>query len=74
KRVAVWSTLIDAGDLAALAAELAELHYDPAYERARRRDERPSLAEVEMDDLTADRQDEAARRIAGLIAPLEAHA
>jgi tRNA 2-selenouridine synthase len=74
KRVADWSALVDAGDLAALAAELAELHYDPAYQRARRKDERPSLGEVEMDDLTADRQDEAARRIAGLIAPLEAHA
>jgi tRNA 2-selenouridine synthase len=74
KRVAAWSALVDAGDLAALAAELAELHYDPAYLRARRKDERPSLGEVAMDDLTADRQDEAARRIAGLIASLEARA
>jgi tRNA 2-selenouridine synthase len=71
KRVAAWSEMVDAGDLAALAAELAELHYDPAYERARRKDERPSLGVVAMDDLSADRQDEAARRIAGLVASFE---
>jgi tRNA 2-selenouridine synthase len=71
KRVAAWSEMVDAGDLAALAAELAELHYDPAYERARRRDERASLGEVAMDDLSADRQDEAARRIAGIVASFE---
>jgi tRNA 2-selenouridine synthase len=72
KRVAAWSAMVDAGDLVALAAELTELHYDPAYERGRRKDERASLGEVAMDDLSADRQDEAARRIADLIAAFRA--
>ena len=73
KRLAAWSAMVDAADFAALAAELAELHYDPAYQRGRRKDEHPAMAEVAMDDLTADRQDEAARRIAGLVADFEAH-
>lgn len=67
KRVAAWLEMADAGHLAELAAELAELHYDPAYQRGRRADGRPAMAEVAMDDLTPEQQAKAAHRIADLV-------
>jgi len=67
RRVAAWRELVAAGDFAALAAELVEVHYDPAYERSRRKDARPALGAVEMTDLTPTDQDAAAGEIAALV-------
>lgn len=44
--VAVWRQLSRAGDLRALAAALMQDHYDPAYRRAARDDDRPDMGEV----------------------------
>lgn len=67
KRLATWLEMVDAGDLSGLASDLAEFHYDPAYQRGRRKDGRSAMAEVAMDDLTLDHQSAAARRIAELV-------
>ena len=63
-----WLAQLEAGELAPLAAGLAERHYDPAYARARRRDERPALGVVAMTDLGAGEQERAAGQIADLVA------
>jgi len=70
KRVAAWRELVAAGDFATLAADLVEVHYDPAYEGSRRKDARPALGAVEMRDLTPADQDAAAGEIATLVGRL----
>jgi tRNA 2-selenouridine synthase len=67
RRRASWRALLAAADLAALAGDLVDAHYDPAYERSRRRDGRVALGRVEMADLSARAQEDAARRIADLV-------
>lgn len=68
KRLENWRGLADAGDFEALAAALMEHHYDPAYDRSGRKDERTHLGVVEVGDLNPDSQafaaDEIARRVA----------
>lgn len=66
-RVAAWQALLAAGDIPALAGALIDAHYDPAYERSRRRDDHAALGVVEMADLSPCAQDDAARRIADLV-------
>ena len=63
KRLAAWGELADAGDFEALALELMELHYDPAYRRSSRKDERPSLGVVELPSLTDADLDAAAEAV-----------
>jgi tRNA 2-selenouridine synthase len=53
KRLDGWRGLIAAGDFATLAEALMELHYDPAYQRGRRKDGRPAVAEVRIETLDA---------------------
>ena len=53
KRLARWGELADAGDHATLAAELMELHYDPAYRRSARRETRTMLGAIEMGEIGA---------------------
>jgi tRNA 2-selenouridine synthase len=67
RRLADWRALADAGDFEALALAVMELHYDPAYARAARKDERPRLGVVTLDDLAADALDRAADEIARLV-------
>jgi tRNA 2-selenouridine synthase len=67
KRLAEWRALADAGDFEALAAALIELHYDPAYRRSSRQDERGRLATVEMAGVTPADLAGAADRIAALV-------
>lgn len=43
QRLENWRNLADAGDFEALAAAVMELHYDPAYDRSRRKHGRPLL-------------------------------
>jgi tRNA 2-selenouridine synthase len=62
-----WRALADAGDLAPLAAGLIEAHYDPAYDRASRKEGRPAPATtIEMAGLASSDLDEAAAEIATL--------
>jgi len=64
KTLEVWRALADAGDLEALAMGLIEAHYDPAYDRADRRDGgRAALATIAMGGLAPADLDAAARRI-----------
>ena len=71
KRLAAWTAMVGAGDFAALASDLVEVHYDPAYERSRRKDERPNLGTVVMTNLSRDDQDRGAREIAAILATRE---
>jgi tRNA 2-selenouridine synthase len=62
-----WRALARDGAFEALAASLIEQHYDPAYERSRRRETRPGLKTIALDDLDAARLDRAAAHIASLL-------
>ena len=68
KRLADWLDLARAGEFEALAQSLMQEHYDPAYQRSRRQDQRRRLGVVELDDLDPASQDLAAARIADLVA------
>ncbi len=50
-RVDAWRELIRTGDFETLAEALMELHYDPAYARARKKAARPALAQISVTDL-----------------------
>jgi len=63
KRLAAWGALADAGQFEALAAELMQLHYDPAYRRSAKKHGRPTLAQMEMGELTAVDLDRAAAEV-----------
>jgi tRNA 2-selenouridine synthase len=67
KRLEDWRGLADAGAFAELAEALMETHYDPAYARSSRRDERPRLGVVPIERLDAERQGAAADEIVRLI-------
>jgi tRNA 2-selenouridine synthase len=68
KRLEAWSELAAAGAWEALAQALIELHYDPAYDRSSRQDERRLLGSFQMDGLDAPHQESVADRIARLVA------
>jgi tRNA 2-selenouridine synthase len=67
KRIAAWRALAAAGELETLAAELIEVHYDPAYGRVASLDPRSRLGAVELADLGESDQEAAADRIAAMI-------
>jgi tRNA 2-selenouridine synthase len=66
ERLAHWRALADAHDFASLAEALMEVHYDPAYARSARTDERPVLATIPVASLDAAGQNAAADAIAAL--------
>jgi tRNA 2-selenouridine synthase len=68
KALARWSELADAGDLEALAAELMENHYDPAYDRAARKDAKSRLGVVELPGLDEAALEKAGDEIAAIVA------
>jgi len=68
KRLAEWAGMVRGGAFEALAGALMEAHYDPAYERSRRADDRGPLGVVVMDDLEPATLRTAARRVAALAA------
>jgi tRNA 2-selenouridine synthase len=68
KALAAWRDLADAGDLEALASELMQLHYDPAYDRAARKEPHAHLALIEFPDLSEATQEAAADRVAEAVA------
>ena len=67
ERLAEWRELAAAGAYTDLAAGLIEHHYDPAYERSRRKETRPCLEVVPVDDLEPADLDAAAARIAAIV-------
>ncbi|HEY7852495.1 MAG TPA: tRNA 2-selenouridine(34) synthase MnmH [Caulobacteraceae bacterium] len=69
-RIAAWQDLARAAEFPALVEALMEIHYDPAYERSRRQDQRPALGVLTLASLGPDDQDAAAGRIAEVVAGL----
>ena len=67
KTLAAWTAMAEAGELEPLAAGLMELHYDPAYDRASRKDVRPRLGAVQLPGLDAADQETAADAIMVLV-------
>lgn len=67
ERLKAWRALFAAGDFTALAQALVADHYDPAYARARRRDDRRAMATVALPDLTEAAREAAADRLRELI-------
>jgi tRNA 2-selenouridine synthase len=73
KTLAEWRDLADAGDLETLAAGLIEAHYDPAYDRAGRKEGRaPPVASVTLKDLGSAALEAAADQIAAIAPGLAA--
>jgi tRNA 2-selenouridine synthase len=67
ERLAVWRALAANGAFVELAAELMEHHYDPAYARSSRKDERRRLGAVAMGSLDEAAQEAAADAVARLV-------
>lgn len=67
ERLGEWRALAAAGAFTDLAAGLIEHHYDPAYERSRRKETRPCVEVVALDDLESASLDAAAARIAAAV-------
>ena len=68
KRLAEWLDLVRSRQFEMLAQALMQDHYDPAYQRSRREDQRQRLGVVAIEDLDPANQDAAAVRIAELVA------
>lgn len=71
-RRAAWQAMIEAGAFAELAEAVMALHYDPAYDRSRKKHERPLLGVVALDPTDPASQDAAADKIADLASALDA--
>jgi tRNA 2-selenouridine synthase len=67
KRLEAWMGLAEAGQFHELVSEVVERHYDPAYARSSRRDQRSKLATIEMAALDEPDLDAAAKGIAELL-------
>ena len=66
KRIETWTQMVREGALEALAADLIEAHYDPAYRRSSRKDERAMLGAVALERLDSEGFARAAIRVAAL--------
>ena len=62
-----WLALADARDHGTLAERLMRDHYDPLYQRARKRDDRKPFAMIDAGDLDGPAIDKAARAISALL-------
>jgi len=69
-RLETWRGWIRTGDFVTLAEALIELHYDPAYARARRKAPSLSAARLRAEDLERERQEGLADEIARHVAEL----
>jgi len=67
QRLDNWRRLAGTGEFETLAEALIELHYDPAYNRSRRKVGREPMAQIPLTRLDEPSQDEAADRIARLV-------
>jgi tRNA 2-selenouridine synthase len=71
KTLEVWRGMADAGDLEGLASGLIEAHYDPAYDRADRKEGgRTTLASIAMPGLAPADLEAAAREIEAILTRL----
>ncbi len=66
KTISEWLRLAEAQNLEAVAAGLVQAHYDPAYDRALRKESKPRLADLELQGLGEADQEAAADRVAAL--------
>ncbi len=67
-----WRAQARGHDYIALAGDLIARHYDPAYERSRRKETRPCLETVALEDLQDASLDAAAARISARVSRLYA--
>lgn len=72
ERLTSWRAMADAGAFAELAEALTAFHYDPAYERARKKLARPVLAAIEVAPDEPRSLDGAAVAVAARIRALDA--
>jgi len=70
ERLSAWRAMADAGAFAELAEAIMALHYDPAYDRSRRKHDRPLLGAVRLVPAEAASQDAAAGEVVRLLARL----
>lgn len=71
ERVAQWIAMVEARDWLALAEGLVVHHYDPAYARARKRDDARVAAVAEASDLAEDALPAVADRLAQVLAEVD---
>jgi len=64
---------VDAGAFTDLAASLMELHYDPAYSRSAREDQRPLLGRIALEHIDDAGIEDAAMTIETIIAARKPH-
>lgn len=72
ERLENWRALADAGRFADLAEAVMALHYDPAYERARKKHGRPLVGRIALDPCRPEERETAADVVADLVARLDA--
>jgi tRNA 2-selenouridine synthase len=70
RRLAEWRTLLEAGDLEPVALGLVESHYDPAYRRSTRQQQRRPLGAVDLAEVSAAELDRAAEAVAAQVRSL----
>lgn len=68
KQLEAWTALARGGDLDALAAELIETHYDPAYRRSARKGGGAVIGRTALPRHDAEAFEKAAREVARLVA------
>ena len=69
-RLETWRQWVREGQLETLAEALIELHYDPAYNRSRRKSGRPPMAQIVLPSVDEAARDEAADKVARLVESL----
>lgn len=72
QRLEGWRALADAGRFADLASAVMELHYDPAYDRSRKKHDRPVLGRIVLDPSDPAARGRAADEAAGIVGALDA--
>lgn len=72
QRLENWRALADAGAFAELAEAVMALHYDPAYDRAQRKHDRPLLGRIALRPSDVASQEAAADEILRLVGALDA--
>lgn len=72
ERLATWQAMADAGAFAELAEAIMALHYDPAYDRSRKRHDRPLLGAAELVPADPASLDGAVDEVVRLVGALDA--